>query len=248
MAISEDDRLEFEATKQVDAKELAADSALQSDTWDIYRRLCAHNYEYLWSWMGVPIIQTPADIMATQEAIWTGRPQLIIETGVARGGSVVFYASLLELLGEGRVLGVDIDIRAHNMDTLDNHPMRKRIDLIVGSSIAEDVISEVRRRAAGLERVMVILDSNHTHEHVLAELQAYAPLVTPGQHLIVADTSVEYMTPLESRPRPWSKGDNPKTALDAYLSTTDRFERDASLNNKLVFSSSPGGYLRCVKA
>jgi len=242
-----DDRLEFESSKRRDAAGLAADVALQQECWGVYRKLCAHNYEYQWSWMGVPIIQTPADILVTQEIIWKARPQLIIETGVARGGSVLFYASLLELLGEGRVLGVDIDIRAHNRDTIETHPMSKRVDLLQGSSTAAEVLESIYARAAKMDRVMVILDSNHTHEHVYAELQALAPLVSVGQYLLVADTSVAYFPPLENRPRPWGPGDNPKTAMDAYLATTDRFERDAALNDKLVFTSSPGGYLRCIK-
>lgn len=247
MVIVGDDRKDFEASKHRDAAKLAADTELQRSAWKLYRMLCDHNYEYMWNWMGVPIIQTPIDILVTQEIIWATKPQLIIETGVARGGSVVMYASLLEMLGEGRVLGIDIDIRHHNMATLDAHPMRKRIDLIVGSSIAESVVDQVRKRAKDVERVMVILDSNHTHNHVLAELHAFAPLVTVGQYLIVSDTSVEYIEPLDSRPRPWGPGNNPKTALDSFLQGTDRFKHDTFINNKLIFSSSPQGYLRCLK-
>ncbi|WP_319543671.1 CmcI family methyltransferase [uncultured Pseudodesulfovibrio sp.] len=248
MAGYNDDRKEFEEQKRKFARELARDTKLQKENWQFYRQACSHNYEYLWNWMGVPIIQTPADIMVTQEIIWETKPQLIIETGIARGGSVLFYASLMETIGEGRVVGIDIDIRAHNRDTIENHPVSKRVDLIQGSSIDDSIVTQVRTMADKCEKVMVILDSNHTHEHVLAELEAYAPMVTKGQFLIVADTSVDFFEPLDDRPRPWGQGDNPKTAMDSYLKTTDRFERDAFYNDKLIMTSSPEGYLRCIKA
>lgn len=247
MSITGDDRKEFEEQKRLFARDLHNDPEVQKENWQFYRKACAHNYEYLWNWMGVPIIQTPADILVTQEIIWENRPQLIIETGVARGGSVLFYASIMELIGEGRVVGVDIDIRAHNRDTIENHPMSKRVDLIQGSSVDPGIVARVKALADQYERIMVILDSNHTHEHVLAELEAYGPMVSKGQFLIVADTSVEYIDPLDDRPRPWGPGDNPKTAMDAYLAATDRFERDAFSNDKLIMTSSPEGYLRCVK-
>lgn len=165
-----------------------------------------YEYSYQWTWLGLPIIQMPPDVLATQEIIWDRRPQLIIETGIARGGSVVLSASILQLIGEGRAIAVDIDIRPHNRDAIEDHPVAGRIELIEGSSIDAAVVAQVAEVADGVERVMVILDSNHTHEHVLAELEAYGPLVTPGQFLIVADTAIEHIPVQSHRPRPWGPG------------------------------------------
>lgn len=242
-----DDRQDFETDKRHMASKMAKDESFQEKNWEFHRQACSHNYEYMWSWMGVPIIQSPTDIVVTQEIIWETKPQLIIETGVARGGSAIFYASLFENIGEGRVLGIDIDIRPHNLDSIQQHKMSKHIDLIQGSSIDRSIVEQVKTYADRYDRVMVILDSNHTHDHVLAELELYAPMVTKGQFLIVADTSIEYFTPLEDRPRPWGIGDNPKTAMDTYLATTNRFEKDDFYNNKLILTCSPQGYLRCVR-
>jgi cephalosporin hydroxylase len=154
----------------------------------------------------------------------------------------------LELIGKGRVVGVDIDIRAHNRDSIERHPLARRIDLIQGSSVEGATLERVKRHIPPGASVMVILDSNHTHEHVLDELRLYGSLVTRGQFMIVADTVVESIPAQAHRPRPWGPGDNPATALDAYLRESDRFERDAFINAKLLISSSPGGYLRCVKS
>ena len=210
---------------------------------------CREKYSYRFSWMGRPIIQYPQDLIAMQELIWRVRPDAIVETGIAHGGSLVFYASMLQLCGgEGRVIGVDIDIRAHNRAALDEHPMRSRIELIQGSSIDPAIVDEVRAKLAGRERVMVVLDSNHTHAHVLAELRAYSPLVTPGSYLVVFDTVVEYMPKAEFFPdRPWGEGDNPLTAVRAFLRETDRFEIDRELDERLQISVAPEGYLKRVR-
>jgi cephalosporin hydroxylase len=190
----------------------------------------------------------PPDIVVLQEIIWETRPQLVIETGVARGGSLVLSASILQLIGDGRVLGIDIDIRAHNREAIESHPLAHRIEMIEGSSVDETVLAEVRRAADGVERVMVVLDSNHTHAHVLAELRAYAPLVTVGQYLVVADTFVEDIPSQQHRPgRPWGPGDNPATALREWLADTDAFEPDPFVNAKLLVTASPGGYLRRLR-
>jgi cephalosporin hydroxylase len=245
--MSEDDREQFEATRRRSAAAMAGDEQLADDALALNVAADRHDWSYQWSWLGVPVIQMPPDIVALQEIIWETRPQLVIETGIARGGSLILSASILELIGEGEVLGIDIDIRAHNRETIEAHPLARRISMIEGPSLEDAVIDEARRAAAAVERVMVILDSNHTHEHVLGELRAYAPLVTVGQLLVVADTFVEEIPPQEHRPRPWGPGDNPATALRAWLPETDGFEADPFVNAKLLLTASPGGYLRRVR-
>lgn len=242
-----DDRLQFEQDKRTLAAEMAADPELAARALDVLIQSDRHNWSYQWSWLGVPIIQMPPDLVAVQEILWDARPDVIIETGVARGGSLIFYASILQLLGKGRVIGIDIDIRPHNRDSIERHPLAHRIELVAGSSVDAATVARVRRSIPAGASVMVILDSNHTHAHVLDELRLYAPLVTRGQFLIVADTMVERIPAQAHRPRPWGPGNNPETALDAYLAETDRFERDPFVNAKLLISSSPGGYLRCLK-
>lgn len=239
-----DDREQFAEEQRRYAAEIAADAELQRSALDTTAQADRHGYSYVWRWLGLPIIQMPTDVVALQEVIWDTRPQLIIETGVARGGSVVFFASILQLLGEGSVVGVDIDIRAHNRAAIEAHPLAHRVRLIEGSSLDGETVETVRRLAAGLERVMVVLDSNHTHEHVLGELHAYSQMVTPGQFLVVADTMVELLPEQTYRPRPWGLGNNAGTALEAFLKESDEFEQDAFLNGKLLMTSSPGGYLR----
>jgi cephalosporin hydroxylase len=239
-----DDRAEFEADKRVQAAAMAADAGLSDRALDLVVESDRYGYSYQWSWLGLPIIQMPPDIIAMQEVIWATRPQVIIETGVARGGSVILSSSLLELLGEGEVIAVDIEIRRHNRQAIEEHPLAHRVHLVEGSSVDPEIVDHVRDRVGAAERVMVVLDSNHTHEHVLAELEAHASMVSPGQYLIVADTVVEHIPAQTHRPRPWGPGDNPKTALDAFLATHPEFEPDPYVNAKLLMTSSPGGYLR----
>ena len=210
-------------------------------------------YTYNFSWLGRPIIQYPQDMVAMQEIIWSIQPDLIIETGIAHGGSLIFSASMLELNAacggkkDARVLGVDIDIRQHNREAIEAHPLARRIDMIQGSSIADDVIKKVKDAAMGKDSVLVILDSNHTHEHVLAELEAYAPLVTVGSYCLVFDTLIEDM-PAELFPdRPWGPGDNPKTAVWEYLKSHTEFEIDSDIPNKLLITVAPDGYLKRVR-
>ncbi|MFQ5785986.1 MAG: cephalosporin hydroxylase family protein [Alphaproteobacteria bacterium] len=242
-----DDRAAFERQRRAAAARMAEDKELRALAREVTIRADRYDYSYQWNWLGLPIIQMPGDIVATQEAVWETRPTVIVETGIARGGSLVLYASLLQLLGRGRVIGIDIDIRRHNRDAIESHPLAHRIELIEGSSVAPEVVAAVREWIGADDRVMVALDSNHTHDHVLAELRFYAPLVTRGQFLIVADTAVEDIPPQTHRSRPWGPGDNPKTALDAYLAECDRFAPDPWLDAKLIRTASPGGYLRCVK-
>jgi len=242
-----DDIADFERQRREIATEMGQDQKLHDVAREFLIRADRYNYSYQWTWLGLPIIQMPPDIVATQEVVWATRPTVIIEAGVARGGSLILLASLLQLIGHGRVIGIDIDIRPHNRTRIEAHPLGHRIDLVEGSSTAPNVVDAVRSRIGPDDRVMVILDSNHTHEHVLDELRLYAPLVTSGQYLIVADTIVEDIPPQAHRPRPWGPGNNPKTALEAYQKESARFEVDAYINDKLLESSSPGGYLRCVK-
>ncbi len=200
-------------------------------------------YMYNWSWMGRPVIQNPVDMFAMQEIIWRTKPDLIIETGVAHGGSLVFYASMLELIGNGEILGIDIDIRPHNRAAIESHSMSKRIRLFQGSSIDETTIAFVREHAKS-RRTMVCLDSMHTHEHVLAELNAYAEFVSSGCYLVVFDTVVEQLPKGFFNDRPWDVGNSPMTALEAWLPQHPEFERDHLVDQKLLLSSAPKGWLQ----
>jgi cephalosporin hydroxylase len=242
-----DDRVQFQAEIKAFALRMGEDRALFAKSTDLIVEADKYKYSYLWTWLGVPIIQMPADIVALQEVVWRRKPDVVIETGVARGGSVVFFASLLELIGNGKVIGVDVDIRAHNRDTVENHPMAKRIFVIEGSSVAEETLNKVRSGIPNGARVMVVLDSDHSRDHVLAELRAYAPLVTKGQYLIVADTILGFLsreqTP-KARSKVWYEGDEPLAALRLFMAECDEFELDEEMNGKLIVGSSPGGYLR----
>lgn len=217
-------------------------------------------YSYNFSWMGRPIIQYPQDMVAMQELIWSIKPDLIIETGIAHGGSLIFNASMLAQLdmcdaieagisfnpkeSRRKVLGIDIDIRAHNRAAIEAHPMASRIHMIQGSSIAPEIIGQVKKVASGYKKILVCLDSNHTHEHVLAELEAYAPLTSVGSYCVVFDTIVEDL-PADMFPdRPWGPGNNPKTAAWEYLKSHPEFEIDLQIDNKLLISVAPDGYLK----
>ncbi len=204
-------------------------------------------YSYHFKWLGIPIIQFPQDVVAVQELVWDIKPDLIVETGVARGGSLILYASLLEMIGgEGTVLGIDIDIRPHNRALIETHPMSRRIELLEGSSVADEIVEQVFHRASSAKRVLVILDSNHTHEHALEEMKKYSPLVDKGSYLIVLDTVIEDMPSEFSSQRPWGPGDNPKTAVHEFLKTNSRFEIDRAIQDKLQITVGPDGYLKCV--
>ena len=222
----------------------------------------ASQYSYNFSWQGRPIIQYPQDMAAMQELIWEIKPDLIIETGIAHGGSLIFSASMLALLdmcdaiesgksinpkvSNRKVLGIDIDIRAHNRAAIEAHPMASRIQMIQGSSIAADIIAQVHAVAAKYASVLVCLDSNHTHDHVLAELNAYAPLTSTGSYCVVFDTVVEDL-PKEMFPdRPWGPGNNPKTAVWEYLTTHPEFQIDKSIQDKLLITVAPDGYLKRI--
>jgi cephalosporin hydroxylase len=239
---------EFEERNRAKISDMVADVDLNRKTHEWLVESARYEYSYHFRWLGLPIIQYPQDIVAMQELIWTAQPDLIVETGIARGGSLVFYASMLELLGgDGRVVGIDIDIRSHNRVSIERHPMAHRIDMVAGSSVNLEVVEEVRRRASGRQRIIVVLDSHHTHDHVLKELELYSPLVRPGGYVVVFDTVIESMPAGSFPDRPWHKGDSPATAVRAFLERNDRFEVDHSIEDKLLISVAPGGYLKCVK-
>jgi len=226
---------------------MQADPELKRLRREMIRAIAKYRYSYNFTWHGRPIIQLPDDVLAIQELIFRVKPELIVETGVAHGGSIAFSASILELIGRGSVVGVDIEIRKHNREALEKHPLRKRFQLIEGSSIDERTAAQVKAIAAGKKPVMVILDSNHTHDHVLSELELYSPLVGKGSYLLVLDTIVEDMDEGSFPDRPWGKGNNPKTAVHAFLAKNDRFVIDKEVEDRLLFTVAPDGFLRCVK-
>lgn len=207
-----------------------------------------YKYSYNFSWLGRPIIQFTQDMIAVQELIWKVKPDLVIETGIAHGGSIIFYASLLELINkDGQVLGIDIEIRKHNRVEIENHPMFKRITMIEGSSTSEETVEKVFGFARGKEKIMILLDSMHTHEHVLKELRLYSPLVGKDSYIVVFDTVIEDMPEDAFPDRPWGKGNNPKTAVWEFLKENDRFEIDREIEERILITVAPDGYLKCIK-
>lgn len=250
----------FKREVEANTKSLGEDVELAKLTNDWFLGTARHRYSYNFTSLGRPIIQYPQDIVAMEELIWKIKPDLIIETGIAHGGSLIHYAGALALVdyceaqqkGEmldpakpkRKILGIDIDIRPHNRKEIESHPMSTRIEMIEGSSIDPATIERARKRAEGIGTVMISLDSNHTHDHVLAELEAYAPLVTQGSYCVVFDTIVEDMPENWFADRPWNKGNNPKTAVWAYLKDHPEFEIDKSIDHRLLVSVAPDGYLR----
>jgi cephalosporin hydroxylase len=250
----------FEKERESRLMANGTDAGLQSASRQWVERTMRSKYVYNFDWLGRPIIQYPQDIVAIQELVWNVRPDLIIETGIAHGGSLMLSASMLALLDlcdaaeagttldprrpRRKVLGVDIDIREHNRKAIEAHPLSGRIEMIQGPSTSDSVISQVRERASGFERVLVCLDSNHTHDHVLAELKAYAPLVSNGSYCVVFDTFVEDM-PADLFPdRPWAPGNNPRTAVREFLRSHPEFSVDSAMEHKLLITVAPGGFLK----
>ena len=219
-------------------------------------------YVYDFDWLGRPIIQYPQDMVAVQEIIWSTRPDVVVETGIAHGGSLMLSASLLALLDlcdatragtmldpskpQRRVIGIDIDIRSHNREAIESHPLANRIAMVEGSSVAPAVVQQVRQMVGAGKRVMVCLDSMHTHAHVMAELDAYAPLVAPGCYCVVFDTFVQDVPEDVFANRPWGPGNNPKTAVHEFLKMHSEFEIDTAMHNKLQVTVAPDGYLRRI--
>jgi cephalosporin hydroxylase len=244
--LSDADKFRAEVKTNIEGLRQDRDVQALSRTW--LREITRHKYAYNFSWMGRPIIQFPQDMIAMQEIIWDVQPELIIETGIAHGGSLIYYASLLEILGgDGYVLGIDIDIRAHNREAIETHPMFKRVQMIQGSSISDEVATQVAEHCKEKKSVLVVLDSNHTHEHVLAELNIYARHVTRGSYVVVFDTLLEDMPGDLIQDRPWGPGNNPKTAVRQFLSDSDAFVIDKDIDSKLLITAAPDGYLKRVK-
>jgi len=253
---------EFDQKGRKEVEAMASHARLNHVTRDWISLAQVNNYSYHFRWLGRPIIQYPQDIVAMQELIWRVQPDLIIETGVARGGSLIFSASMLALLDASaarpagnsqvatalkrRVVGIDIDIRPHNRAAIESHPLSEYVTLIQGSSTAYDVIDQVAAITRNAHTVLVCLDSNHTHEHVLSELQAYAPMTTVGSYCVVFDTIVEDLPPEAIGNRPWSRGNSPKTAVHEYLQSHPEFEIDKHIDHKLLISVAPDGYLRRI--
>jgi cephalosporin hydroxylase len=241
------DRADLEQQKRTTALSQSRDPGLRKQALDFIVESDKYGYAYQWTWLGLPIIQMPADIVVTQEIIWQTQPDVIIETGVAWGGSLLLYASLMQLYGRGAVIGVDLNLYDHVAASIMSYPFSSRIQLYKGSSTDPAIVAKVKAHITPGARVMVMLDSNHTHEHVLEELRIYAPLVSVGQYLIVSDTVVEDIPVQTHRERPWGPGRNPKSALLEYLETSDRFEVDTYVDAKLLTTFNPMGYLRCIK-
>lgn len=259
--IAVNDELEFRDQVELNIQGLGSDNEVRKSglKW-VMNASVRHNYSYNFTWLDRPIIQLPQDIVAMQEVVWRTKPDLIIETGIAHGGSLIFSAMMLALLdftdsieagsalnpshSQRKVLGIDIDIRPHNRAAIDGHPMASRIQMIQGSSITPETIAQVHDIAANYRRVLVCLDSNHTHKHVLAELEAYAPLTSPGSYCVVFDTLIEDLPEAIFLDRPWGPGDNPKTAVWEYLKSHPEFEIDKNIQDKLVITVAPDGYLR----
>ena len=250
-----------EVLKNVDKAAKDRDFLGLSNIW--LRQAILYNYAHNFSWLGRPILQIPQDIYAVQEIAWKIKPDLIIETGIAHGGSLIMSASMLALLdyceaveqglvldprkSRRRVLGVDIEIRPHNRAAIEAHPMTHLIEMVEGSSVAPDVVEQVKAVAKGYKKILVFLDSNHTHDHVLAELEAYAPLTSVSSYCVVWDTGIEDLPENFCTNRPWGKGNNPKTAVYEYLKSTDCFEIDKLIEHKLLITAAPDGYLKRIK-
>jgi cephalosporin hydroxylase len=236
----------FEKETQERLNENGKNSKLIKAAEDFMVQSTIPKYSYNFTWMGRPIIQYPQDMIAMQEIIWKVKPDLVIDIGIAHGGSLIYYASLLELIGNGHVLGVDIDIREHNKQAIMDHQMSNRITMFEGSSIDSSMIDKVHKFSKKYKNILVSLDSNHTHEHVLAELNAYSDLVSKNSYLVVFDTIVENLPEGSYTDRPWGKGNNPMTAMKEFIKQNTNFAIDKSIDNKLLISVAPSGYLKRV--
>ncbi len=240
---------EFKNERNAAIKAMAADEELKKKSVDWMLHADKYKYTYNFTWLGRPIIKYPQDIVIMQELIWRVKPDLIIETGIAHGGSIIFSSSMMELLGNnGKVIAVDIDIRKHNRKEIEEHPLYKNITMLEGSSVDTQIVKQIADYASGFKKVMVVLDSNHSHEHVYRELELYTPLVSLDSYIILPDTFVEFFPKGYVKDRPWDVGNNPYTAMEAFLKTTDAFVKDDEIYNKLLITEAlGGGYLRRVK-
>jgi len=239
---------EFLKINKEAAEEMYADKSLQARALDVLISADKHRWIHQSKWLGEPLLNFPQDMFAIQDIIWQTRPDYVIEVGVAWGGALLFEATLLELLGGKKVIGVDIFIPEDLRERLMSHEkLSKRIELIEGSSTSEETLNKIKQIGDGSTKVLVILDSYHTHVHVMKELLSYSPFVEKGQYLICGDTIVEHIPAQEHRPRPWGPGNNPATAVTEFLSLSSRFEVDKEIDQRLLFSCHPGGYLKAVE-
>lgn len=239
---------EFAKLRAQHIDSLGADQDLRETTRAWFRAASKKRYSYHFDWMGIPIIQFPQDLVALQEVIWASKPDSIIETGVAHGGSLLFYASLIKAMGlESPVVGIDVDIREHNRELLDRHPLRSGIELIEGSSTAPQTLDQVRKALGSATNPVVVLDSNHEYSHVLQELELYSTFVKKGSYLVVLDTIIDDMPEDFSEGRPWGPGRGPKRAVADFLLKNPRFSIDENYNKKLLITVAPDGFLRCTE-
>jgi len=238
---------EFEQRNKKFINSMNKNKSLLKKSKDWIDNVFDYEYVYHFRWLGRPIIQFPQDMVAVQELIWKIKPDFIIESGIARGGSLIFYASILELLNHGKIIGIDIDIRKHNRIEIENHTLFKRIKLIEGSSIDDSVIHKIKKIIKDKKKIMILLDSHHTEQHVLEELEKYSPFVRSGSYVVVFDTIIEDMKKHHSKNRPWNHGNNPKTAVSKFLKKNKRFKIDKEIQKKLLITSCPDGYLKCIK-
>lgn len=240
-----DKNKEFQKQNKEKIQHMNKDIILKKLTREWFLQSYQYEYSYHFSWLGRPIIQYPQDMIAIQEIIWNTKPEIIIETGIAHGGSLIFSASILELIGKGEVVGIDVDIRKHNKKEIESHRLHKRITMLEGSSIDKKIRDKIYEIAKN-KKVMVILDSNHTEKHVLKELEIYSPLVSKGCYLVVFDTIIEDLPDEFVKNRDWGKNNNPKSAIKKFLSNSNRFHIDEKIEKKLLITAASGGYLKCI--
>lgn len=247
--MSQDPIKSFFDERNADIEKMGADRELRQKSIDWMIHADRYKYTYNYTWMGRPVIKFPNDMVIQQELMWELKPDLVIETGIAHGGSIIFTASMMEMMGiDGEVVGIDVDIRAHNRVEIEAHPMAKRITMYEGDSVAGTMVEKVRAHTEGKSRVMVILDSLHSHDHVYKELLAYAPMTTVGSYCILPDTFIEFFPKgYYSETRPWDVGDNPHSAMKQYLGETEMFEIDRARTNKAMITETIDGYLKRIK-
>ena len=244
-----DDYQEFRDTNVRNNIQRQLDVKLKEQLLQVQIELDRYKFGYTFEWLGVPIIRLPDDIVVFQELVFQVKPRIILEIGIARGGSVILSSSLVELLGNnGRVIGVDIDIRSHNLERIKAHRMYKNITLIEGNILNKDTIKELTENLGQARVDILVLDSNHTHEHVLEELQLLSGFVAVGGYIVLPDTVIEdFPQGYYSDNRPWDVGNNPKTALLEFLSNNNKFEKDLHFSSKAALSESPDGYIRKIR-
>jgi cephalosporin hydroxylase len=240
------DREAFEVEKKSEIERIRSDKSLLADGIKFVENSDKYKYGYYWTWMGLPIIQMPEDIVLTQELLWDLKPDFFIELGVAWGGSLAMYAAHMELYGHGKVIGIDITIPSHNRDAIMSCPVASRITLIEGSSVDNNLVDRVKKQIPDNSRVLMVLDSNHTHDHLYNELQLWSPVVRKGSYIIVSDTVVESIPVQRHRPRPWGPGNNPGTAARKFLDENDRFSDSNKYSDRAIVSFNPSGYLEAI--